>query len=189
MSSSSPPPSPPREKNKLISARRLVRIPGTGELIASPFPSPAAAAARKKKTVGGGGSDNSAAASSSSSSSSSWESTSAAAARSTTATTLSRSGKKRLVAYSVTAPRNLTAALRPGRGESAKKKQQREEAEAAKVEEAALAVASCTLRPFLTTTRAFAAASARASEIGAAAPTNAGVLCEAARAARRAAAF
>ena len=73
--------------------------------------------------------------------------------------------------------------------EDEEKRRAAEEAEAAKVEEAALAVASCTLRPFLTTTRAFAAASARASEIGAAAPTNAGVLCEAARAARRAAAF
>ena len=170
-----------------------MRIPGTGELIASPFPP---ASKNRKKTTGGGGGGGSSsgrygnrASSSPSSSSSSWESTSAAAARSTTSNTLSPSGKKRLVAYSANAPRNLTPALRPGKGESAQRKQQRAEAEAAKIEEAALAVASCTLHPFLTTTRAFAAASAKASEIGATAPTNAGVLSEAMKGARSAAAF
>ena len=176
--SPSPPPSTeqqqqPRDKTKLISARRLVRIPGTGELIASPF-----LRASKKKT----GNDSGA-------SSSSWESSSAAAAKSTVSNTISPSGKKRLVVYLVNAPRNLNPALRPGRGESAKKKQQREEAAASKMEEAALAVASCTLHPFLTTTRAFSVAFSRASEIGATAPTNAGVLSEAAKVARRAAEF
>jgi hypothetical protein len=92
------------------------------------------------------------------------------------------------VAYAANAPRNLTPALRPGKGESAKKIQARKEAEAAKAEEAAVAVASCTLHRFLTTTTATAKASAKASEISATAPTNVGVLSEAARVARRAAA-
>ena len=75
----------------------------------------------------------------------------------------------------------MTPALRPGKGESAQRKQQREEAEAARIERAALAVASCTLRPFLATTRAFAMASAKAAEIAATAPCNSGVLSEAAK--------
>ena len=173
--SPSPPPFPqqPRD-NKLFSARRLVLIPGTGELIASTFPR-----AAKKKAGGVSGSN----------SNDAWESSSAAAAKSTTSNTLSPSRRKRLVVYSVDAPRNLAPALRPGKGESAKKKQQREGAEASRIEKAALAVASCTLRPFLTTNRAFAVAASRAAEICVTAPTNAGVLSEAAKVARRAAAL
>lgn len=174
MPSSSP---PPQSRDNLISARRLFRIPGTGELIAAPFPQASMKTATKKKKTGG----------SSGSSSSDWESTSTAAAKSTTSNTFSPSGPKKLVAYSVNAPRNLTPARRPGKSESAKKQAK---GEAARAEDAAAAaVATCTLRPFLTTSRAFAIAAERASAISAAAPTNGGVLSEAAKVARRAAGF
>ena len=180
MASSSPSPSSssqPRENSStaLLSARRLLRIPGTGELIASPFPDSQKKKKKAKKAENG-------------TSSSSWQSTSSAAFKKTIANTLTPSGKKRLVVYAADAPRNLTPALRPGKAESAKKSQTKKEAEAAKAEEAAVAVASCTLHRFLTTTRATAKASRTASEISATAPTNAGVLSEAARVARRAAA-
>lgn len=102
-------------------------------------------------------------------------------------------GKKKLVAYSVNAPRNMSPSLRPvGRQESAKEAQRERtgdgaEREGAKKSAAAASsvVSGCDLKPlFLTTSAAFALALARTAEVSSAAPTNGGVQAEAARIAR-----
>lgn len=169
-SSSSSSSSCPRD---LVSASKLIRIPGTNELVAAPF-------SKKKSSPPR-----------SSSPAHFWESTSSAAANEMTSNFVSPlTGSKKLVRYSVNAPRNLSLSLRPAGKQRSAAEAQRERAraereEAQRAADASSIASGCDLKPlFLTTAAAFALASERAARVSSAAPTNGGVLTEAAKVAR-----